>query len=139
MDLHYIVSLWVNVENTNAKGTLTVGSESVNTDDDGGSIIDGWKKLELAFTMPSTGSVTVNYTSNQTTYIDDLRFGPYSGGMVTYVYDVRNLWLISELDALNYATFYNYDEEGNLVQVKKETEKGIITIQTSRSNTQIAQ
>ena len=55
--------------------------------------------------------------------------------MKTYVYDPLNLWLVAELDALNYATFYDYDSEGQLVQIKKETENGVVTIQTSRSNT----
>ena len=41
---------------------------------------------------------------------------------------------MAELDENNYATFYNYDEEGILVQVKKETERGIMTIKTTRQN-----
>jgi hypothetical protein len=40
---------------------------------------------------------------------------------------------MAELDDRNYATFYEYDEEGTLVRVKKETEKGIYTIKESRS------
>jgi len=132
----YIVSLWVNVEAAGSKGTLTDGTTFVNTDDDGDEIIDGWKKLELKFTK-GAGDQTITYTSTGDTYIDDLRIGPYDGGMKTYVYDRYNLWLVAELDGLNYATFYNYDSEGQLVQVKKETEKGIVTIQTAISNTQI--
>jgi hypothetical protein len=56
--------------------------------------------------------------------------------MTSYVYDPQTHWLLAELDNRNFATFYNYDEEGSLVQVKQETEKGIFTIQTSRSNIQ---
>lgn len=129
----YVVSVWVNVEETGAIGTLTIGSSSVTTADSR-EIIDGWKKLELSFVMGGA-DVDITYSSTGKTYIDDLRVGPYDGGMVTYVYDRRNLWLVAELDGLNYATFYNYDEEGNLVQVKKETEEGIVTVQTARSNT----
>ncbi|MCG8576377.1 MAG: hypothetical protein MI810_15930, partial [Flavobacteriales bacterium] len=130
----YIVSMWVNLENSGSLGTLTIDGTSVDTDDYG-EVIDGWKKLELKFTMPVSGAITITYNSTGITYVDDLRYGPYDGGMMTYVYDPQNLWLLAQLDGLNYATFYNYDEEGNLVQVKKETEKGIVTVQSSRSNT----
>jgi hypothetical protein len=41
---------------------------------------------------------------------------------------------MAELDNRNYATFYNYDSEGGLVQVKQETEKGVMTIKSSRNN-----
>jgi len=135
----YVVSMWVNVEKSSSNGTLTLFNgdsgilESVSTNESR-EIIDGWKKLEVEFIMPNT-PVTFNYVSTGETFVDDIRVGPYDGGMMTYVYDPNNLWLMAELDGLNYATFYNYDSEGNLVQVKKETEKGIITIQTSRSNT----
>ena len=131
----YIVSCWVNVEESGSYGTLSDGTTTVSTDDFG-EVIDGWKKLELKVTMPASGDLTISYTSNGNTYLDDLRFGPFDGGMMTYVYDRERLWLLAEMDGLNYATFYNYDEEGNLVQVKKETEKGIVTVKTARSNTQ---
>ena len=42
---------------------------------------------------------------------------------------------VAELDANNFATFYEYDEEGSLVRVKKETEKGIMTIQETKNHT----
>jgi hypothetical protein len=40
---------------------------------------------------------------------------------------------MAELDENNYATFYEYDDEGTLTRVKKETEKGIKTIRETRS------
>jgi hypothetical protein len=54
--------------------------------------------------------------------------------MVTYVYDPVSLRLVAELDERNYAKFYEYDEDGKLIRVKKETEKGIMTIQETREN-----
>jgi hypothetical protein len=54
--------------------------------------------------------------------------------MKTFVYDPASLWLVAELDNQNYATFYNYDEEGVLTQVKKETVNGVQTLKTTRSN-----
>ena len=41
---------------------------------------------------------------------------------------------MAELDENNYATFYEYDLEGNLVRVKKETIEGIKTLQENRSH-----
>lgn len=54
--------------------------------------------------------------------------------MKSYVYDPLTLRLTAELDEQNYATFYEYDEEGALIRVKKETERGIMTIKESRNN-----
>ncbi|MBI3883691.1 MAG: hypothetical protein HY305_05640, partial [Sphingobacteriales bacterium] len=39
----------------------------------------------------------------------------------------------SELDENNYASFYEYDDDGTLVRVKKETARGVMTIQETRS------
>ena len=40
---------------------------------------------------------------------------------------------MSELDENNYATFYEYDDDGSLVRVKKETERGVKTIKETRT------
>jgi YD repeat-containing protein len=53
--------------------------------------------------------------------------------MKSYVYDPVNLRLTAELDANNYATFYEYDAEGGLIRTKVETREGIKTIQETRS------
>lgn len=53
--------------------------------------------------------------------------------MKGYVYNKQQK-LVAELDENNYATFYEYDEEGNLIRVKKETERGIITVKEVRSS-----
>jgi hypothetical protein len=66
--------------------------------------------------------------------MDDVRIQPFKSTLKTFVYDPKNLWLVAELDNQNYATFYNYDEEGTLTQVKKETVKGVQTLKTTRSN-----
>ena len=59
---------------------------------------------------------------------------PKNSSFVTYVYDPLTLRLVAELDEHNYATIYEYDEEGALIRVKKETERGVQTIQESRNN-----
>jgi len=83
----------------------------------------------------SSGSITLNLVNNSTgtIYFDDIRIQPFNADMKTYVYDPVNLRLVAEMDANNYATFYDYDEEGILVRTKVETREGIKTIQETRS------
>lgn len=73
-------------------------------------------------------------TSNVTVYFDDIRIHPFNGNMKSFVYDPQTQRLMAELDENNYATLYEYDQEGGLIRVKKETEKGIYTIQETRSS-----
>lgn len=68
-------------------------------------------------------------------YFDDIRVHPFDGSMVTYVYDPVSMRLVAQLDERNYSTMYEYDEEGRLKRVKKETEKGIMTIQETTTST----
>ena len=114
-------------------------TESIETDDIAGPIIEGWKKVDLKFTVPdglSSGSFELKIQAlGGDAYIDDVRLHPYRSGIKTYVYDPHLLKLVAELDNQNYATFYNYDEEGALIQVKKETVRGIVTLQQTRNNT----
>ena len=66
--------------------------------------------------------------------MDDVRIHPFKAAMSASVYHPLTLWKLADLDNQNMATFYNYDEQGMVVQVKKETIKGVLTIATSRSN-----
>ena len=87
-------------------------------------------------TLASGNNIQINITGSGGTnvYLDDIRIHPYNCATQTHVYLPDRLWLVASLDDRSFATFYNYDEEGNLVQVKKETERGIVTLQTSRQN-----
>ena len=77
----------------------------------------------------------INFVNNNATsiYLDDIRIHPYNANMKSYVYDPINLRLVAELDANNYASYYEYDEEGTLVRTKAETKEGIKTIKETRS------
>lgn len=105
-----------------------------------GPVIEGWQKIEDHFTAPA-GAVTVevvlaNTGSSGAVYFDDIRIHPYEANMKSFVYDPVNLRLLAELDANNYATFYEYDEEGGLIRTKAETYEGIKTIKETRSANQ---
>lgn len=101
-----------------------------------GEIIDGWQRIEEKFTILPTATyinIKLNCTAGNC-FFDDIRILPFAGSMKSYVYDPVNLRLVAELDERNYATFYEYDEEGKLIRVKKETEKGIMTIKENRNS-----
>jgi hypothetical protein len=101
-----------------------------------GQIIDGWQRIEEEIFIPTdaTQLKIALKTSGNESYFDDIRFFPYDGSMMSYVYDPISLRLMAELDERNYSTLYEYDEEGKLIRVKKETEKGVMTIQENRDN-----
>ncbi len=102
-----------------------------------GQIIDGWQRIEGEIIIPSEATdihIAFVATGELDCYFDDIRFFPYDGSMMSYVYDPRTLRLMAQLDERNYATLYEYDEEGKLIRVKKETERGIMTIQENRDN-----
>lgn len=140
----YIVSAWVKEANkpyaTNYdKAKIVVsftGASQVFNLTPSGLIIDGWQRIEEEILIPAnaTGIEIKLEVTDGDAYFDDIRFFPYDGSMMSYVYDPRNLRLMAQLDERNYATLYEYDEEGKLVRVKKETEKGVMTIQENRDN-----
>lgn len=141
----YVVSAWVKESNapqstTNytkpyLKVSFAGAANSFNLFPSG-KIIDGWQKIDSIITIP-TGASSINIGLKVTSgdaYFDDIRFFPIDGSMMSYVYDPVSLKLMAQLDERNYATLYEYDEEGKLIRVKKETEKGIMTIQENRDN-----
>lgn len=105
-----------------------------------GTIIEGWQKVEAVFSVPDDADIASIVISNSNgsapMYVDDLRMHPFNSNMKSFVYDPRSLRLAAELDENNYASFYEYDEEGQLVRVKKETIEGVKTIKETRSSKQ---
>ncbi len=147
----YWISAWVNVDYGSQQKTYNNGTGGVYlelTFNGGtipgptlfptGEIIDGWQRVVGKFTVP-TGAIDITLDLNAhpqfDTYFDDIRIHPFNASMKSYVYDGETFWLVSELDDNNYATYYEYDEEGGLIRIKKETERGIVTIQETRSST----
>lgn len=149
-DKEYVFSAWISVES----GTTSQDVLNLSTYKDGvrgvhiqgvfiepsGPIIEGWQKIEGTFKHNANNTnwgidIVVRHpkTIKTNMYIDDIRIFPADGNMVSYVYDPINYKLKATLDDNNYATFYIYDESGSLISTKRETERGIISIQESRS------
>jgi len=104
-----------------------------------GPIIDGWQRYEGFFTAPpgaTSMTMTIANSSSSMIYFDDIRIHPFNANMKSYVYDPISQRLVAQLDENNYATFYEYDEDGTLVRTKAETIQGIKTISETRSATQ---
>lgn len=102
-----------------------------------GEIIDGWQLIKGEFIVPTNVDdmkiELVNNNISLNSFFDDIRVHPFKANLKSFVYDQATQKLMAELDENNYATFYQYDKEGGLVRVKKETEKGVYTIQETRS------
>jgi hypothetical protein len=98
--------------------------------------IEGWQRYEAMLTV-SAGATSFHLNaiapSGRNIYVDDIRVQPFSSQMKSYAYDQSTLRLMAELDENNYATLYEYDDDGTLIRVKKETERGVMTVKESRS------
>lgn len=111
--------------------------DSIITAKPAGNIIEGWQRYEQVFTVPAAASgmsMILKSTGSSAVYFDDIRIHPYNAAMQSFVYNPLNLRLMAQLDENNYATYYEYDDEGTLIRLKKETERGVVTIKETRSS-----
>lgn len=142
----YMLSVWVKEKHTgyvetydkaqaeiiflDAQGSEIAGPAPFKAS---GVIIEGWQKIEEIFEVPENARCIVVKFSNteenapEYAWFDDLRIHPEKATMRTMVYDPHSLRMAAELDENNYATFYQYNNEGILVRMNKETENGIKT------------
>ncbi len=139
----YVATAWI-YTGDGGDATLQVYDGTTNTTKSttasNNITIDGWTRVQVevdSLDQGMSGVVQVDVINNSgtTIYVDDIRFQPKVGAMKTFVYDPATLWLIAEQDNFGFTTYYHYDEEGTLVQVNQETQRGIITLSTSRQNT----
>lgn len=124
----YIISYWyrpINISSTMTTYNYPGGYLPKS------NIIEGWQLFETKVTPTATGTYALKLPPSA--YIDDLRIFPADANMKSFVYNPTNQRLMATLDENNFASFFEYDQEGNLVRTKKETEKGIMTISESRS------
>lgn len=138
-DKEYVLSYWIKPTSANSISTMENYYTLPTGMQQKSNIIEGWQQVEMVFKASSITNLTGNpITTNKIAlpancYIDDIRVYPKDANMKSFVYNPVNQKLMATLDENNYATFYEYDQEGNLVRTKKETEKGIMTVMESRS------
>jgi hypothetical protein len=121
------VSIWMDTTNGSSSSAQTTASFLPKS-----NIIEGWQQYEVSFHVPA------NYKNFKLKlgggfYYDDLRIYPFESNSKGFVYHPVTRKLTATLDENNYATYYEYDAEGNLIRTKKETEKGVLTVSESRS------
>jgi hypothetical protein len=143
-----VVSAWVKIKDDNTNTANTNGMTPIRVDFTGSGIsvplqptgvrIEGWQRYEAVKQIPANAAnmQLVFDPGARNLLVDDIRIHPFNGNMKSFVYDPVSLRLMAELDENNYSTFYEYDDEGNLMRLKKETERGIMTIKETRQNTQ---
>jgi hypothetical protein len=148
----YVFNAWISIDNPIGKISFTdLGAQvKIGTVSDYGTsnfqiigqlignVIDGWQLMEGMFSIPALCTdftIQLRAVGSIPIYYDDIRFFPVEGSMKSYVYDPVTLRYVAELDERHFATFYEYDEEGKLKRVKKETERGVMTIQESTNST----
>ncbi len=147
----YILSAWVKQDVGVPGSTITdaeivvdqfFGSTNISAVSmvPSGPVVEGWQRIEGEVNVIDTTTsimITLNHNGadgSNPIYFDDLRMHPFSAAMKTLVYHPEYLRLMAELDNRNYATFFEYDEEGALVRIKRETENGIVTIKEMRKS-----
>lgn len=135
------LSIDVNVESYNGStwGSIPGIEQTIQT----GNIIDGWQKVDVYTTFSGVAGSTgqrivfdfINTSGTEIGYFDDFRVHPINSNMVAMVYDNMTNRLVAELDENNFATLYDFDESGAVVRVKRETHRGIVTLQETRHST----
>lgn len=136
----YVIGAWVKQPSASA-GNIDVIVYGVNNSvlvsanfSTNGTSLDGWQRIEGTLNIPPNSlriKVMLSNTTAGNVYFDDFRMHPFSAGMTTTVYDPATLLKIATHDGYNYTTFYNYDENNQLVRVRVETSEGIKTVSES--------
>jgi hypothetical protein len=134
---NYVVSCWQKVSTTipnasNLKYSISGVNFSLKPMSPN---IDGWVLYQGTILVPINAAASdVQMIFNAGATIDDIRILPEESNMKAYVYDYMNRRLLSVLDENHFATNFDYTDEGKLLHVKKETEKGILTLKESRES-----
>lgn len=111
-------------------GTNTLGAEPITATT---GLVDGWQQYEVEFATSLSPTPTYKLNLPGGFYYDDFKMVPLGGNSKGFVYHPVTRKLTATLDENNFATFYEYDNEGNLIRTKKETDRGIITVSESRA------
>lgn len=138
---NYIFSAWINesrdplIHNFDQSKCVVYVNGSATEIKASGPIIEGWQRVYGEFKIPAGSTkikISLVASPDNWTYFDDIRVHPFDASFKSFVYDDISLKFTYELDENNFFTKYEYDDSGKLERVKKETERGIMTIQETR-------
>lgn len=143
-DEYYILSLWMKNRDNTAFSTSPISTENIYYFTGNSDMVEvqelkprveveGWTRFEFKFKLEDVEQA-LNFNIYPDILVDDIRIVPFDGSNESFVYDPITYDLVAKLDDQHFATLYNYDDEGKLTQVKKETEKGIVTLKGTRVN-----
>ena len=129
----------------NAGLQVVVNGSVISATETRSDIINGWQRIELQFNidvaLPDGTPVEIQLIPSDRplviSYFDDIRVHPYDSEMEAQVIDAVQQRPMATLDNRNFATVYQYDEEGNLVRTIQETERGKQTISENRTGVRI--
>ena len=140
----YVISAWIKENRPPDHFDYQAASVDIRIDESNtssnytfkasGEIIEGWQRIYGEFNVPQNADnflIQLNAPRDVYCHFDDIRILPYDASFKAYVYDDINLQFTHELDENNYFTKYEYNKAKQLERVKKETEKGVMTIQES--------
>ncbi|MDQ3192392.1 MAG: hypothetical protein M3Q58_12435 [Bacteroidota bacterium] len=102
-----------------------------------------WSLYEAKITSLSSVSTNANFDvslsysfepGGESVLIDDVRIQPIDASIASFVYR-KDFRVTAKFDDQHFATFYEYNQEGKLIRISIETEKGRKTIQEQQFNT----
>jgi hypothetical protein len=104
--------------------------------------IDNWVLMSVEMTVPSSGLTTgdelkafLSPGASGDAYFDDLRLQPVEASVAATVYDARTNQIMATLDGNNFATVYQYDAAGRVIEVWQEIEgKGLKKVKENEYN-----
>jgi hypothetical protein len=134
-DKKYFISAWVHLHNSplsnyDESAAITINSQTFRAS---GPIIDGWQQITGEFILNTAFDMQLIPSSGAPIWIDDLRIQPYNSSMKSYAYTSDYYRMAAILDDNNFGTHYEYDAEGKLERVNKETQNGVYTLQDIRT------
>ncbi|MBC7775242.1 MAG: hypothetical protein H7246_07375, partial [Phycisphaerae bacterium] len=138
----YVFSAWVRESRdafalnfNQASVTISDGVLTTQTFKAEGPIIEGWQRISGEFEISTTAKnieIKLNAAPDVPTWFDDVRAHPFDASFKSFVYDDVSLRFTYELDENNFFTKYEYDQQGALERVKKETIRGVMTLKDVR-------
>ena len=147
-DNRYVATVWAKEMNPSKVHTYdgagimilknTGAWEEVPIEETRSNIIDGWQRIEVVFDVSGIATNTeieVRLVKEGTygVHYDDFRIQPYDSEMQSVVVDPVHMRSTADMDGRDFSTSYQYDENGVMIRVIQETEKGKQTIKETRS------